>query len=513
MRGRILRCCDLIGSGGENFPISHHQRRKRSTQPGAHIFERELNGSLHEVIHYSSRRHDYHSKVAMKTTLTPEIAAPILEPLMRANQAHDALFPGEPADRQPVHTVYGGAHLFKTETATTLGSLALKLLNDYAPGPAELANCVGLQAGDRLALKVYDRVTAKLQREPVEDYRLDFEDGYGNRPDVEEDHHAVSTAQALARGKDQQVFPAFTGIRIKPFTEVLRQRSMRTLDLFLTALSESGPLPSGFVVTLPKVTVAEQVTALVRLLEILEDHLAIQPGTVKIELMIETPQSIIDGSGAIAIPKLLEAAHGRCRGLHFGVYDYTASCNITAEHQTIVHPACDFARHVMQVSAAGRSVTLSDGATNIMPIPRHRAASGGSLTAEQAVENRTVVHRAMRLHFEHVQRSLMHGYYQGWDLHPGQLPTRFAAVYSFFLQGFDAAAARLRNFVEKAAQATLVGDVFDDAATGQGLLNFFLRGINCGAFTEEEACATGLTLDELRGRSFLKILDRRRGLG
>ena len=448
----------------------------------------------------------------MKTTLTPEIAAPILEPLIRANKAHEALFPGDPAERQPVHTVYGGAHLFKENTAATLGSLALKLLNDYAPDAAALANCVGLAAGDRLARAVYERVIAKLQREPVEDYRIDFEDGYGNRPDAEEDGHALSAAQAMARSKTESQFPAFVGIRIKPFTEVLRQRSVRTLDLFLTAmLSDRESVPSGFAVTLPKVTVPEQVTALVKLLEALEQRLAIQPGTLKLELMIETPQSIIDGSGAFAIPKLLEAARGRCRGLHFGLYDYTASCNITAEHQTMVHPACDFARHVMQVSAAGRGVTLSDGATNIMPIPRHRAAAGGSLSNEQAVENRTVVHRAMRLHFEHVQRSLVHGYYQGWDLHPGQLPTRYAAVYSFFLQGFEAAAARLRNFVEKAAQATLVGDVFDDAATGQGLLNFFLRGINCGAFTEEEACATGLTLEDLRGRSFVKILNSRRG--
>jgi len=447
----------------------------------------------------------------MKTTLTPEITAPILDSMIRANQAHDALFPGEPAERQPVHTVYGGAHLFKEDTATTLGSIALKLLKDYAPDPEALASCIGLAAGDRLARNVYERVVAKLQREPVEDYRLDFEDGYGNRPDAEEDGHAVSTAQAAARGKNQAGFPAFVGIRIKPFTEALRQRSMRTLDLFLTALlSDAQTVPAGFAVTLPKVTVPEQVTALLRLLETMEQRLAIKPGTLKIELMIETPQSIIDGSGAIAIPKLLEASRGRCRGLHFGLYDYTASCNITAEHQTMVHPACDFARHVMQVSASGRGVTLSDGATNIMPIPRHRAAAGASLTTEQVVENRTVVHRAMRLHFEHVQRSLMHGYYQGWDLHPGQLPTRYAAVYSFFLQSFESSAARLRNFVEKAAQATLVGDVFDDAATGQGLLNFFLRGINCGAFTEEEACATGLTLEELRGRSFVKILNRRR---
>ena len=435
----------------------------------------------------------------MKTTFTPEMLALILESLERANAAHDRLFPGEAVERQPVHVVYGGAHLFKSETATTLGSLALDMLRDYAPDFSALANT--------LPESLYQRVQAKLEREAVEDFRIDFEDGYGNRPDAEEDGHAVSTAQAVARGAGKAGFPPFIGIRIKPFTEVLRARSIRTLDLFLTTLiSESGGVPETFVVTLPKITSPEQVTALVRLLEGMETSHGLRTGVLKMELMIETPQSVIDPSGQFAIPKLLVAAGGRCRGLHFGVYDYTASCNITAEHQTMDHPACDFARHVMQVTSVGRGVMLSDGATNIMPIPRHR---GPQLTAQQASENRSVVQKAMRLHFEHVQRSLMHGYYQGWDLHPGQLPTRYAAVYAFFLQSFESAAARLRNFVDKAAQATLVGDVFDDAATGQGLLNFFLRGINCGAFTEQEACASGLTLEELRGRSFVKILANR----
>jgi citrate lyase beta subunit len=443
----------------------------------------------------------------MKTTFTDETLAPVLQSLARANAAHDAQFPGESADRQPVHSVYGGAHLFKTETAATLGLLALDLLRNYAPDSATFAQCVGL-TDERLASKVYARTIAKLEREPVEDFRIDFEDGYGNRPDAEEDGHAVSTAQAVARGAGKPKFPPFIGIRIKPFTEALQARSIRTLDLFLTALiGEPCGVPAQFIVTLPKITAPEQVTALVRLFETMEKRHGLAVGSLKLELMIETTQSIFDAAGVVAIPKLVEAAEGRCRGLHFGVYDYTASCNITAEHQTMVHPSCDFARHVMQISAAGRGLMLSDGATNIMPVPRHR---GASLTAEQISENRTAVQRAMRLHFDHVQRSLMHAYYQGWDLHPGQLPTRFAAVYAFFLQSFETAAARLRNFVEKAAQATLVGDVFDDAATGQGLLNFFLRGINCGAFTEEEACSAGLTLEELRGRSFLKILNRRR---
>jgi citrate lyase beta subunit len=392
----------------------------------------------------------------------------------------------ESVERQPVHTVYGGAHLFKAEIASTLGAIALETMRTYGPDPGTFADCVGLRGDEALVRTVYQRTIAKLEREPVEDYRIDFEDGYGSRTDAEEDGHAVSTARAVARGARQPDFPPFIGIRIKPLTEALRARSVRTLQLFLSTLVSEGGVPANFAVTLPKVTVAEEVTALVRNLEPFE--------SVKLELMIETPQSIIDASGQIAIPKLLDAAEGRCRGLHFGVYDYTASCNITAEHQTMTHPACDFARHVMQVSTAGRGVTLSDGATNILPISKDRA----------------VVQRAMRLHFEHVQRSLMHGYYQGWDLHPGQLPTRYAAVYAFFLQSFEPAAARLRNFVEQAARATMAGDVFDDAATGQGLLNFFLRGINCGAFTEQEAGATGLTMEELRGRSFVKILERRR---
>ena len=155
---------------------------------------------------------------------------------------------------------------------------------------------------------------------------------------------------------------------------------------------------------------------------------------------------------------------------------------------------------------------LSDGATNIMPVGPHRAERGGPpLSEAQTRENRDVVFAAWRLHAQHIRHSLTHGYYQGWDLHPAQLPTRYAAVYAFFLEALAPASERLSNFVARAAQATLVGDVFDDAATGQGLLNFFLRGINCGALTEQEALATGLTLEELRGRSFVQILKNRRG--
>ena len=229
------------------------------------------------------------------------------------------------------------------------------------------------------------------------------------------------------------------------------------------------------------------------------------------EMMIETTQSIVAANGEIGMPKMLDAARGRCTAAHFGVYDYTASCEITAAYQDMLHPACDFARSMMLNSFAGTGVWLSDGATNIMPVAPHR---GDALTDDQIEENKTVVHRAWKLHYDQCRHSLANAFYQGWDLHPGQLPTRYAAVFTFFLEGLDAASERLSNFVEKAARATLVGDIFDDAATGQGLLNYFLRAINCGAISEQEAIRrTSITLDELRSGSFVKILANRRGLG
>jgi len=171
------------------------------------------------------------------------------------------------------------------------------------------------------------------------------------------------------------------------------------------------------------------------------------------------------------------------------------------------HPACDFAKHMMKVAFAGTGIMLSDGATNIMPVAPHK---GQNLSEQQKADNRAAVFSAWRLHADDVRHSLVHGFYQGWDLHPAQLPTRYAAVYAFFLEGLDAASDRLRNFVDKAAQATLVGEVFDDAATGQGLLNYFLRAMNCGAITEEEAVEkSGLTVAELRSRSFAQILQLR----
>jgi len=479
----------------------------------------------------------------MTTTLTPDATRDTLARLREANADFARRFPGESGRRQPVHTVYGGAQLFKRESARRLGGLGLKALEQNAPDFFEFARAMGLPGAETLpaaepevralrarleadpqavrrehraawlAFTVYARVVAKLRQEPVEDFRIDFEDGYGNRPDAEEDGHAAAAALEVADGMASGELPPFIGIRIKPFNEELRARSFRTLDIFLTTLAgkTGGRLPENFVVTLPKITHPAQVAALADMFDLLEPRLKLAAGSLKMELMVETTQSIFDPRGAVALPALVEAARGRCIAAHFGTYDYTAGCNITAAHQYMTHPVCDFAKHIMQVTLAGTGVWLSDGATNIMPVPVHRPDASGALTPVQIEENKRAVHRAWKLHYDHIQHSLIGGFYQGWDLHPAQLPTRYAAVFAFFLDGLEAASERLWNFVAKAAQATLVGDVFDDAATGQGLLNYFLRAINCGALTEEEALPLmGLTLNELRTRSFVRILASRR---
>jgi citrate lyase beta subunit len=434
------------------------------------------------------------------------------EALKQANQAYTRGSPGESSRRQPVHTVYGGAQLFKAETARKMGQVALATLREYLPDATALTACLDLPQHGGFARRVHERVVAKLEREPVEDFRIDFEDGYGHRPDAEEDGHAVSTAEQVARGMAEGSLPPFIGIRIKSLSEELFERSARTLELFVTTLlaRTGGRLPDNFVVTLPKITSPEQVSALVHMLAVLEQDGGLPAGALKLELMVETPQSLFEPRGGLALPVLVAAADGRCVGAHLGVYDYTASLNITAAHQSMTHPACDFARHVMQVSLAGTEVALSDGATNLMPVGPHKRQEGLALTPAQEKENRDVVYRAWQLAYAHTRHSLELGFYQGWDLHPAQLPVRYAAVYAFFLEGLEAASRRLKGFLEKAAQATLLGDVFDDAATGQGLLNYFLRGLACGALTEEEARAAGLTLEELRTRSFLKILEGRR---
>lgn len=462
----------------------------------------------------------------------------ILGTLKVANLKFQQTYPGDKPDRQPVHTVYGGANLFKSDTCVKMGEIALKSLQTYAPNFVVLADVlhldgfVQLPSSDKKAEKlakeldkmsekkrkahpawlpysVYKKIIRKLQAEPVEDFRIDFEDGFGNRPDDEEDATAIAAAHELAMGMKKKTISPFIGIRIKPFTEDLKYRGVRTLDIFLTTLLKktNGKLPDNFVVMLPKVTISEQVTTLVRLFEIIETKNNLPPGSLKMETMVEATQIIMDEEGRNPLMKIIKASEGRCIAAHFGTYDYTASCGITAKYQTMAHPVCDFAHHMTKVALGGTGIFLSDGATNVIPVAPNR---GDKLSKEKIKENVESVHNAWRIGYSHTMHSLINGFYQGWDLNPAQLPMRYAATYNFFLSSYNDAVFRLKTFMERAAISTLTGDIFDDAATGQGLLNFFLKGMNCGAINEKEVAATGLTLEEIRSRSFYKILQERR---
>ena len=474
----------------------------------------------------------------MNLTIQQNQKDAVMAELHLANLAFQKVYPGDLPDRQPVHTVYGGANLFKRDSIVKMGKGSLKSFVTNAPHFGVLANVLQLSGYESLPkteaqikelearldamtdeqrknelawlpYTVYKKIKAKLETEACEDFRIDFEDGFGNRPDDEEDATAVAAATELAQGMKDKTISPFIGIRIKPFTEDLKLRGVRTLDIFITTLLQhsGGKLPDNFVVMLPKVTIPQQIEALVKLFEIFEEAHKLPTMSLKMEMMVEATQAVMDEDGKNPLLRLIRAGKGRCIAAHFGTYDYTASCNITAKYQTMDHPVCDFAHHMTRVALGGTGIMLSDGATNVMPVGPHR---GENLTLEQELENRKVVHNAWRLGYNHTMHSLINGFYQGWDLNPAQFPMRYAATYTFFLESYDDAVVRLKHFVDKAAQATLSGDVFDDAATGQGLLNYFLRALNCGAITEQEVLATGLTVEEVRSRSFYKILVGRR---
>ena len=429
--------------------------------------------------------------------------------LKEANNSFQQIYPGDKSERQPVHTLYGGANLFKYDAAVSLGKRALEIFETYAPDHLIFGTVFGMNTGSGFSDMVYQKVIAKLKAEAIEDFRIDFEDGYGNRSNEEEDATAFNVALEVAKGMREKTLPPFIGIRIKPFTEEMKERGLRTLDIFISTLVKEtgGGLPDNFVVMLPKVTIPEQPATLARFFDILETELNIEKGILKLEMMVETTQAIMAIDGTNPLNKFIKASNGRCIAMHFGTYDYTASCSITAKYQEMDHPVCDFAHHMTKVALAHTGIWLSDGATNTMPIGPHR---GENLTAAQLQENMDTVHRAWKKGYDHIRHSLWNGFYQGWDLNPAQFPMRYAAVYAFFLESYDDAVERLKTFVEKAARATLIGDVFDDAATGQGLLNYFLRALNSGAITEEEVLVTGLTLDEIRSRSFKQILENRK---
>jgi citrate lyase beta subunit len=391
-------------------------------------------------------------------------------------------YPGNRPGRQPVHTVYLPADRFGPGLAGQWGEQAAAALARWALDPARFAAALGLPAD--LAADVRPRVLAKLAEEPVEDLRLDFEDGYGDRGDEAEDADARRAAATLAAEVEAGTAPPFTGLRIKSLEAATRRRAVRTLDAFLAGLGGRGgrtSLPPGFVVTLPKVTSAEQVAAMAGLCDRLEQAHGLGQGRLRFEVQVETPQVILGADGTAVVARCIPAAEGRLTGLHYGTYDYSAALGIAAAQQSLEHSVADHARAVMQVAAAGTGVRLSDGSSNVLPVGDADQVTG-----------------AWALHARLVRRSLERGFYQGWDLHPAQLVSRYAATFGFFRAGLPAAAARLRGYTTHAA-----GGVLEEPATGRALAGFLGRGLDCGAVSEAElADLTGLdagALDALRG--------------
>lgn len=414
------------------------------------------------------------------TAVSKELADLLDERLSAADEQLRRHYPGDAGDRQPVHTVYVPADRFSPEVPRRWGRAALDLLDEHAPTAATLADATGVPAS-RVA-DVYDRVRAKLDREPVEDLRVDFEDGYGHRTDDEEDRAAADVASALAATAQAEDRPPFLGIRFKSFEAPTRRRGLRTLDLVVAGLIEAGGLPDGFLLTLPKVTSVDQVAAMVEVCDRVEAAHSLPTGRLRFEIQVETPQALLAADGTVAVARMIAASAGRCVGLHYGTFDYSAALGIAAAYQSLEHPVADHAKAVMQVAAAGTGVRLSDGSTNIVP-------AGG----------RESTWSAWRLHARLVTRSLERGYYQGWDMHPGHLPTRYLATYSFFRSGLADAGARIRAYLER-----VESDVMDEPATAQALAGAVLRGVDCGAVAVEEAAvATGVD------RAQLEVLARR----
>jgi len=393
----------------------------------------------------------------VESSIVENLAAELDQQLAAADAELLARYPGDRGVRQPVHTVYIPGDRFDATTVDTWGEDARAVLALHGRSVMELAEALDLRPS--LAAEVYDRVRAKLDREPIEDLRVDFEDGYGNRPDEQEDAAVVAAARALAVTVKAGTAPPYHGVRIKSFEAPTRRRGLRTLDLFIAELAGADALTDGFVVTLPKVTSVDQVSAMVTALEAVEAAHGIPAGSLRFEIQIETPQAILGLDGTALVARMIHAGGGRVTGLHYGTYDYSASLGVAAAYQSMEHPVADHAKDVMQVAAAGTGVFVSDGSTNILP-----------------VGDREAVRSAWRLHVRLVRRSLGRGIYQGWDLHPAQLPSRYVATYAFYREGMVAASERLRAYVHGGQSGYL-----DEPATAAALAGFVLRGLECGA--------------------------------
>jgi citrate lyase beta subunit len=371
----------------------------------------------------------------------------------RAEHLDRRALPGqvdEPVVRQPVHTAYVPADRFGPDTVALWGAGALAAMDRHGPLP--------------FPSSTVDMVRTKLATEPVEDLRVDFEDGYGLRPDDVEDAHAVAAGTVLRADA-----PAFFGLRCKSLEPASVLRAARTVDCFLTGL---GAPPPGFVITVPKATSVAHADAAVLLCQQLEHAHGLAEGALRFELQVETPQAVLGVDGRCPLPRMILHAHGRLAGFHYGTYDYSTALGVAPAYQSLEHPVADHAKAVLQVAVAGTGVQLCDGSTNVLPV--------GSCDAVRA---------AWQLHARLVRRSLERGIYQGWDLHPAQLPTRYAATFQFFLDGLGAARQRLEDYLSRRD-----GGILDEPATARAMARFLLRGVHCGALS---VAAVGRGVEEL----------------
>ena len=413
--------------------------------------------------------------------MTRSLGDAVLADIDRRLAAADARladrYPGDDGRRQPVHTVYIPGDEYSATMPAAWGSAALAAAND-AHGLDAIADMVGASGDtDCEPETLAALVENKLTTEPIEDLRIDFEDGYGTVDDATEDADVTRAVTALRGALDAGTSTPFVGTRFKCLEAATRARGLRTLDMFVSGLVDNGGLPEGLTLTLPKVTSVEQVEAMVAVAVALEAANGLPDGRIRFEVQVETPQAILGADGRSPVAQFIHAGAGRVSSLHYGTYDYSASLGIAAAHQSMEHPAADHAKNVMQTAVAGTGVHLSDGSTNILP-----------------VGDPDNVAMAWKLHARLVRRHLERGIYQGWDLHPAQLVTRYLATYAFYRGAFAPAATRLRNYVHG-----LDSTVMDVPATARALANVIHRGSVCGALTDDEIeTAVDLSLSSVR---------------
>lgn len=390
-------------------------------------------------------------------------------------------YPGDDGRRQPVHTVYIAGNRYSATMPADWASTALAAAKD-AGGLDAVASLVGVCSGtDCEPETLATLVENKLITEPIEDLRIDFEDGYrtseGTVDDATEDADVTQAIAELRIALDAGTSTPFVGTRFKCFEAGTRARGLRTLDMFVSGLVDSGGLPDGLTLTLPKVTSVDQVEAMVAVVSALEGANGLPHNRIRFEVQVETPQAILGADGRAPVAQFIHAGQGRVSSLHYGTYDYSASLGIAAAYQSMEHPAADHAKNVMQLAVAGTGVHMSDGSTNILP-----------------VGDPDNVAMAWKLHARLVRRHLERGIYQGWDMHPAQLVTRYLATYAFYRGAFAPAATRLRNYVHQ-----LDSTVMDEPATARALASVIHRGSVCGALTVDEIeTATDLPMSTAR---------------